>query len=73
MANQRRFIRIGDRIINLDSIAFVEYGKPEGGEAKEALTIWLNNGNDIELYGDEAIAFWTLMQDSTLEVSKQDY
>lgn len=72
MDYQRRFIRIGDRVINLDSVAFVEYGKPEGGPTKEALTIWLNNGNDIELYGDEAIAFWTFMKKSTPEVTKQD-
>jgi hypothetical protein len=72
MDYQRRFIRIGDRVINLDSVAFVEYGKPEGGPAKEALTIWLNNGNDIELYGDEAMSFWTFMQNSAPEVTKQD-
>ena len=72
MDYQRRFIRIGDRVINLDSVAFVEYGKPEGGPTKEALTIWLNNGNDIELYGDEATAFWTFMKKSTPDVTKQD-
>lgn len=68
MSNEIRFVRVGDRIINVSLVTnVVFYSTTDGTET--TLVIHFSGENAMALSGAEAEAFWRLLSASALKVA----